>query len=67
MNQLFAGLYYPILSITKMSCIPPAPCRNLQDIVQAKIPKTNPQDATEREKFVIGPGLLGYLKIGSNG
>lgn len=52
MNQLFAGLYDLILCrITKMRDLAPAPGRTLQDIFQAKIPKINPQDATEREAF----------------
>ena len=63
MNQLFAGLYDLILCrITKMNFLAPAPGRTLQEIFQAKIPKIDPQDATEREKMIIGPELIAYLK-----
>jgi hypothetical protein len=63
MNQLFAGLYDLILCrVTKMSGLAPAHGRTLQDIFQAKIPKIDPQDATERERFIIGPELIAYLK-----
>jgi hypothetical protein len=64
MNQLFAGLYDLILCrMTKMNFLAPAtPGRTLQEIFQAKIPKIDPQDATEREKFIIGPELIAYLK-----
>ena len=63
MNQFFAGLYDLILCrITKMNFLAPAPGRTLQEIFQAKIPKIDPQDATEREKFIIGPELIAYLK-----
>jgi hypothetical protein len=40
----------------------PAPGRTLQKIFQAKIPKIDPQDATEREKMIIGAELIACLK-----
>jgi hypothetical protein len=45
-----------------VSRLAPAPGSTLQDIFHAKIPKINPQEATEREEFVIGPELIAYLK-----
>jgi hypothetical protein len=65
MNQLFAGLYDLIVCrITKimMNFLAPAPGCTLQEIFQAKIPKIDPQDATEREKLIIGAELIAYLK-----
>jgi hypothetical protein len=49
--------------MTKMSGLAPAPGRILQDIFQAKIPKINPQDATEKIRHqAISPELIAYLK-----
>ena len=62
-NLLFAALYDLIICrITKMSSLAPGPGRTLQTIFQEKIPKIQPADPREREKFVVGPELIAYLK-----
>lgn len=62
-NQLFAALYDLILCrITKMSSLAPSPGRDIDAIFQEKIPKINPEDETERERFLISPELIAYLK-----
>ena len=63
LNQLFAALYDLILCrITKMSSLAPSPGRTLDAIFDEKIPKINPADEKEREKFVVSPELIAYLK-----
>ena len=45
-----------------MRSLAPGPGRTLDSIFGQKIPKINPEDALEREKFVISPELIAYLK-----